>query len=182
MTVKLLSKGTAGSRKLFVKGTAGSRKLVAGADGCVCCPVGADCAGLCQSGTSPLQYLVKIRDVANDACALCGAANGDFVVDQVLGSPCFYRYELPTPVCRTPPALHYLELYFLPSPPYTNTLYVSWSGSLTLLGGHAYLIWGVSGLAIPLVCSGISDLDIPFLIRWDNTCQGASSTCKITAL
>lgn len=65
--------------------------------GCCCDPVAVPCAA-CNTDTTPIAVHVDFFNVENRDCSECGDFNTTtWILDQLIGTPCFFTYLSPLP-------------------------------------------------------------------------------------
>jgi len=160
MVKKLLTYGT--PKRLFVSGS--PKRLTAGETGCECCVSPCE---FCQSGTTPKQIQVTWAGIVDGTCNACSELNGTFICDQVVGTPCRWRYAKDT--CT---GFHYLYVAAT-----AVQIYAKWCTADVGLGqiiALANFTWGddcrFDDLA--LLTYGYNGFE----------CNGSSSTCVIKSL
>ena len=164
MVKKLLTYGT--PKRLFVSGS--PKLLTAGEGGCACCVPPCE---YCDTGTTPKQIQIVLAGIANYIyCAVCASFNGTYILDQVAGTPCRWRYYFPSPIC------HYEYIFFDKRASGACQFWIYDQHA----GGGPY--WQkASGLSAD--CASWEDIDLPYGGSTDVQCDWSTTgVCTLSSL
>jgi hypothetical protein len=145
-----------------------------------CCEKEEEECTACDGGKAPTEYQVEIAGIVNGTCGDCTDLNDTYVLEWVeqSGAICYWEYVLPAPICNVVAIL--LGVDGTLDKVFVQLMQQTYPDGLLHIVATAEKSFGVDVPCMDLDAEAIGAFTFQFPYATD--CDGAASTCAVTAL